>query len=218
MGSDQIPDDQLLKCIARGDTEAFSLLFRRRRGDVYRFALHMTARPAVADDVAQETFLAVLRDAGRYDAARAMRTLVQRVESEEPEAGGHDAVQRLLPLLALEKLHESRDGQRVGPLSAIREPLLEDGLGDVTAFEERTATQRGCRPERLVAALRDQAMQRRDVAVHGHEVEAHDIAVDGEDARGAAERVTGPEQDLPEVVPSVLVRGIAPEEGCQLRA
>ncbi len=31
----------------------------------------MTGRPAVADDVAQETFLAVLRDAGRYDAARA---------------------------------------------------------------------------------------------------------------------------------------------------
>ena len=71
MGSDQTPDDQLLKRIARGDTEAFSLLFRRRQGDVYRFALHMTARPAVADDVAQETFLAVLRDAGRYDAARA---------------------------------------------------------------------------------------------------------------------------------------------------
>jgi RNA polymerase sigma-70 factor, ECF subfamily len=71
MGSDLIPDDQLLKRIARGDAEAFSLLFRRRQGEIYRFALHMTGRPAVADDVTQDTFLAVLRDAGRYDPGRA---------------------------------------------------------------------------------------------------------------------------------------------------
>ena len=71
MGSDLIPDDQLLTRIACGDAEAFSLLFRRRQGEVYRFALHMTGRPAVADDVTQDTFLAVLRDAGRYEAGRA---------------------------------------------------------------------------------------------------------------------------------------------------
>jgi len=71
MGADLIPDNQLLTRIARGDTEAFSLLFRRRQGEIYRFALHMTGRPAIADDVTQDTFLAVLRDAGRYDASRA---------------------------------------------------------------------------------------------------------------------------------------------------
>ncbi|HEY7499115.1 MAG TPA: sigma-70 family RNA polymerase sigma factor [Vicinamibacterales bacterium] len=66
-----IPDDQLLTLVARGDAEAFALLFRRRQGDVYRFALHMTASPSIADDVTQETFLSVMRDAGKYDAARA---------------------------------------------------------------------------------------------------------------------------------------------------
>jgi RNA polymerase sigma-70 factor, ECF subfamily len=71
MGADLLPDDQLLKRIAAGDTEAFAALFRRRQGDVYRFALHMTAQPAVADDVTQDTFLAVMHDAARYDAARA---------------------------------------------------------------------------------------------------------------------------------------------------
>ena len=71
MGADLLPDDQLLKRIAAGDTEAFAALFRRRQGDVYRFALHMTAQPAVADDVTQDTFLAVMNDAARYDAARA---------------------------------------------------------------------------------------------------------------------------------------------------
>jgi RNA polymerase sigma-70 factor (ECF subfamily) len=38
---------------------------------VYRFALHMTASPSIADDVTQETFLTVMRDAERFDAARA---------------------------------------------------------------------------------------------------------------------------------------------------
>jgi RNA polymerase sigma-70 factor (ECF subfamily) len=71
MGADDTPDDQLLTRVARGDAEAFTLLFRRRRGDVYRFALHMTGRPAVAEDVTQDTFLAVMRDAGRYDVTRA---------------------------------------------------------------------------------------------------------------------------------------------------
>jgi RNA polymerase sigma-70 factor, ECF subfamily len=74
MASDQFPDDHLLKLVAAGDAEAFSRLFRRRRGDVYRFALHMTGRPAVADDVTQDTFLAVMRDAGRFDASRATVT------------------------------------------------------------------------------------------------------------------------------------------------
>lgn len=71
MHSDAPPDDQLLGRIATGDAEAFTLLFRRRQGDVYRFALHMTASPAIADDVTQETFLAVMRDAGRFEVGRA---------------------------------------------------------------------------------------------------------------------------------------------------
>src|SRR5919108_3783816 len=65
------PDDQLLTLVARGDSEAFGLLYRRRHSDVYRFALHMTASPSIADDVTQETFLSVMKDAGRYKTARA---------------------------------------------------------------------------------------------------------------------------------------------------
>lgn len=71
MHSDAPPDDQLLGRIATGDPEAFTALFRRRHGAVYRFVLHMTASPAIADDVTQETFLAVMRDAQRFEPGRA---------------------------------------------------------------------------------------------------------------------------------------------------
>jgi RNA polymerase sigma-70 factor (ECF subfamily) len=63
-------DDDLLAAVAAGDRSAFSTLFRRRRPDVYRFALHLTGEPAAADDVVQEVFLAVMRDAGRYERGR----------------------------------------------------------------------------------------------------------------------------------------------------
>ena len=56
---------------AAGDADAFGALFRLRQSDVYRFALHMTASPSIAEDVTQDVFLAVMRDASRYDPSRA---------------------------------------------------------------------------------------------------------------------------------------------------
>jgi RNA polymerase sigma-70 factor, ECF subfamily len=71
MPTPEPPDTDLVARVASGDREAFAALFRRRQRDVYRFALHMTASPSVAEDVTQEVFLAVMRDASRYDAGRA---------------------------------------------------------------------------------------------------------------------------------------------------
>jgi RNA polymerase sigma-70 factor, ECF subfamily len=64
-------DGDLIALISIGDTEAFAALYRRHQADVYRFALHMTASPSIADDVTQEVFLTVMRDVGRYEAGRA---------------------------------------------------------------------------------------------------------------------------------------------------
>ena len=69
--TDRVPDDELLARVAAGDAQAFTDLFRRRQPDVFRFAVHMTGSAATADDVVQDVFLAVMRDAGRYEAGRA---------------------------------------------------------------------------------------------------------------------------------------------------
>ena len=63
-------DEDLLAAAARGDVQAFSALFRRRQGTIYRFALHMTGASALADDVTQEVFMRVIRDAGRFESGR----------------------------------------------------------------------------------------------------------------------------------------------------
>ena len=71
---DQPPDDALLMAVASGDKDAFTALFRRRRDDVYRVALLMTGRPAAAEDVTQDVFLAVMGEARRYEPGRSTVT------------------------------------------------------------------------------------------------------------------------------------------------
>ena len=71
---DFVSDDDLLERTAAGDAAAFTTLFRRRQADVYRVALLMTGVPAAAEDVTQDVFLAVMRDAGRYEPGRSTVT------------------------------------------------------------------------------------------------------------------------------------------------
>jgi RNA polymerase sigma-70 factor (ECF subfamily) len=63
-------DDDLLGRAMGGDEESFAVLFRRRQGAVYRFALQMSGRRSVAEEVTQEVFLVVIREGGRFDPQR----------------------------------------------------------------------------------------------------------------------------------------------------
>ena len=63
-------DPDLLRQMMRGDEDAFTELYRRRQGGVYRFALQMSGSQTLAEDVTQEVFIVLMRDAGRYDPDR----------------------------------------------------------------------------------------------------------------------------------------------------
>ena len=63
-------DEELLRLIIAGDEDAFTALYRRRQGGVYRFALHMSGSESVAEDVTQEVFIVLMREAASYDAAK----------------------------------------------------------------------------------------------------------------------------------------------------
>lgn len=53
-----------------GDEEAFDLLYARRAGVVYQYALRMSGSVALAEDVAQDVFIALLRSGHKFDPAR----------------------------------------------------------------------------------------------------------------------------------------------------
>jgi RNA polymerase sigma-70 factor, ECF subfamily len=63
-------DDDLVRRLREGDETAFTAIYRMWQGPVYRFALRMTGRTAVAEDVTQETFMTLISGADRFDPAR----------------------------------------------------------------------------------------------------------------------------------------------------
>jgi RNA polymerase sigma-70 factor (ECF subfamily) len=65
----EVDEAGLLERARAGDAKACAALFARYQGPIFRYAAHMCGRDA-ADDVVQETFLAVLRSGGRYDPDR----------------------------------------------------------------------------------------------------------------------------------------------------
>ena len=66
----ELTDDGLLRRMVAGDEEAFTLLYRRKQPAIFRFALHMSGNATVAEDVTQEVFMMLIRDAKRFDPAR----------------------------------------------------------------------------------------------------------------------------------------------------
>jgi RNA polymerase sigma-70 factor (ECF subfamily) len=71
MSTEEDPlDSELLQSMLAGDEDARSVLYRRRQGSIYRFALQMSGSPALAEDVTQEVFMVLLRDGKSYDSKR----------------------------------------------------------------------------------------------------------------------------------------------------
>jgi RNA polymerase sigma factor (sigma-70 family) len=63
-------DEALLAGFATGDPGTAAAFVRRFQGRVYGLALTIVRRPAIAEEVAQETFARVYRHAGNYDARK----------------------------------------------------------------------------------------------------------------------------------------------------
>ena len=121
--------EELIARVARGDREAFALLYRHCRPDVYRFAVHMCGSAALAEDVVQEVFLAVIAEAGRYRPGRSAvvpwllgiaRNHVRRSRHRRP----------VLPLPA----DESDDGRRLA--------IERDPIADLTGQRRQAALAR----------------------------------------------------------------------------
>lgn len=63
-------DEALLAGFATGDPGTAAAFVRRFQGRVYGLALTIVRQPAIAEEVAQETFARVFRHAGNYDARK----------------------------------------------------------------------------------------------------------------------------------------------------
>ena len=67
---ERVADDVLLARAAKGDEDAFTVLYRRHQAVLYRFALRMTGSAWAAEEIVQDIFMTLVRDPRKYDQGR----------------------------------------------------------------------------------------------------------------------------------------------------
>lgn len=77
--SEYADDARLVEALRRGDETAFAWLLDRYDAPLRRLARTYVATPAIADDVVQETWLAVITGIGRFEGRSSLKTWLYRI-------------------------------------------------------------------------------------------------------------------------------------------
>jgi RNA polymerase sigma-70 factor (ECF subfamily) len=138
----RLPDADLVSRVARGDTEAFLLVYDRHAGRVLALCRHILGETMAAEDATQEAFVRLWTRAGQFDPARgkvttwlltiARRVSIDRLRSEarrpmpdaldadeawsevaDPDSLGDDARWQSLRLALMELPAEQRSAIRL---------------------------------------------------------------------------------------------------------
>jgi RNA polymerase sigma factor (sigma-70 family) len=72
-------DEQLMLSYARGETGAFTALFLRYKQPVFGFFRRRVSDPALAEELTQETFIAILRRVEQYQPTALFRTYLYAI-------------------------------------------------------------------------------------------------------------------------------------------
>src|SRR6266404_2386253 len=72
-------DEHLMLAFSQGSPEAFTRLFRRYQQPIYGFFRRRISDPAHAEELTQETFLALVRSASRYQPRALFRTYLYAI-------------------------------------------------------------------------------------------------------------------------------------------
>jgi len=132
-GSAARSDEELLTAAASGDQECIAHLFDRHQGSMYGLALRITNDTMLAQDVVQEAFLGVWRNAARFEASKASgRTWIMSITHHR----AIDAIRRRRPTMELPE-------SEMPPPAALTIPdLWEEVAGRLDAGAIRTALER----------------------------------------------------------------------------
>ena len=141
------PERGLLQRFARGDRQAFEVLFRQFEREVYRWILRIVREPAMAEDALVEAFWRAYRGHARFDPGRSfgawMRRIATNTAIDQLNAAGR---RKWIPLDAVTagRVPRSTVSTRRGPadLSTRREPACLLTQGEPADCELRDAIRR----------------------------------------------------------------------------
>lgn len=78
-GSHPPEDAEIVRQVLAGRVEAFSELVKRYQSKIYMMALYHVRRPAAAEDVVQEVFIATYQSLGRFDQSRSFTNWILKI-------------------------------------------------------------------------------------------------------------------------------------------
>ena len=131
MIADEAKDSRLYQAALAGEEAAFTALYRRWQGSVYRFALRLSNSASIAEDVTQEAFLALLDADSRFDPAKGS------LSSYLYGIARNQVLRRMAKERLFRPMDEETEGSDLG--TALQVPLTPDPLGDLT-HQERLAS------------------------------------------------------------------------------
>ncbi|HVT82293.1 MAG TPA: sigma-70 family RNA polymerase sigma factor [Phycisphaerae bacterium] len=137
-----ITDEQLLVSYAGGDQNAFAELIGRYQQELFAFLARFVSDAAAADDLFQETFIQVHRNAKSFDAGRRFRpwlfTIAANKARDHLRATGRHLVQ------SLDNTAGGRGGS--GDEATTFVDLMDSGMAtppaEIAGTEDRVAVQR----------------------------------------------------------------------------
>ena len=138
LGAGRESDDSLLARIADGDRDAWAIVVNRHLPPVTRYATYVLHDSARAEDVAQETFLRLMKKAGSWD------------------RGGSATLRTWLFRVALNLCIDQKRARRVEPLDAagdVADPLDQTVLDRRIDLSQNVRVALGNLPERQQAAI-----------------------------------------------------------------
>lgn len=125
-------DPELMAAVALGDLNALGVLFERHHELVHTLCYRLTGNPSVADDLAQESFLRVLKYSGRFEARAAFTTWLYRlvrnlcIDHLEAESRSLARVKRMVSEHEHLQTHTSEPTTGTDPrLETVRKALYE---------------------------------------------------------------------------------------------
>jgi RNA polymerase sigma-70 factor, ECF subfamily len=106
-------DEQLVRALRAGDEDAFITLVRRHHALMLRVALGYVRTQAVAEEVVQETWCAVLAGIDRFEGRATLKTWIMRILANRAKTRGQREA-RCVPFSAIGGV-EDDDGPAVDP-------------------------------------------------------------------------------------------------------
>src|SRR5436189_579727 len=111
---DELADEQLVAALRRGDEDAFMALVERYGPLMLRVASTYVRTPAVAEEVVQETWLAVLEGIGRFEGRSTLKTWMFRILSNRAKTRGEREA-RCLPFSSCAPAVDDDEAAAVDP-------------------------------------------------------------------------------------------------------